>query len=74
MHVDPDSTDAFNALFLGHKWWVYLPPDVYEFNEELSCDEKCSEITGSTRQHVADQLNGLWFEHILPQIRLVVYS
>ena len=44
MHVDPLSTDAFNALFRGHKWWVYLPSDLYEFEEELTCDESCSDF------------------------------
>ena len=77
MHVDPLSTDAFNALFRGHKWWVYLPNDIYEFDEELSCDESCSALDGygnitqsSVRNALmSDQKNALWFAHILPQIR-----
>ena len=44
MHIDPEVTDAFNALFSGHKWWVHLPKDVYEFNEELTCDPSCSDF------------------------------
>ena len=77
MHVDPDSTDAFNALFRGHKWWVYFPSDIYEFDEELSCDEACSEFDnyeGINNPKIKDSLmgtqrNALWFAHILPQIR-----
>ena len=77
MHVDPLSTDAFNALISGHKWWVYLPCDVYEYDEELSCDEKCSDfskyddVTSPTAKKTleAEQMNEMWFAHILPQIR-----
>ena len=74
MHTDPYSTDAFNALIRGHKWWVYLPSDVYEFDDELTCDEACSdfdEYDNSTnrKSFMKDQKNALWFAHILPQIR-----
>ena len=77
MHVDPLSTDAFNALFRGHKWWVYLPNDVYEFNDELTCDETCSDynkhdvgnITNVKQPVRGTEKNALWFSHILPQIR-----
>ena len=77
MHVDPFSTDAFNALFRGHKWWVYFPSDVYEFADELSCDESCSgyykydtlnNITSKKSLRTSEK-NALWFAHILPQIR-----
>ena len=78
MHTDPAATDAFNALISGHKWWVILPPDVYEFNTDLSCDKTCSDF--SSYRHCAgvrcddeeedlDITNMLWFKHILPQIR-----
>ena len=77
MHVDPHSTDAFNALFRGHKWWVYLPSDIYEFDDELSCDVSCSDLDNYENLKnpdvrdslIADQKNALWFAHILPQIR-----
>ena len=77
MHVDPLSTDAFNALFRGHKWWVYLPSDIYEFDEELTCDENCSDFNKYTnvsnsmtrKSLIAQQRHELWFAHILPQIR-----
>ena len=77
MHVDPISTDAFNALFRGHKWWVYLPSDVYELIEEFTCDESCSDLdkyegvndTTVKNSVMGNQKNALWFSHILPQIR-----
>ena len=77
MHVDPLSTDAFNALFRGHKWWVYLPSDIYEFDDELTCDETCSDLDayeGIENKNIrkslkANQKNLLWFAHILPQLR-----
>ena len=82
MHVDPLSTDAFNALFRGHKWWVYLPSDIYEFDDELSCDESCSDLDNYenvqdpdvrnsliAQETAQEQKNALWFAHILPQIR-----
>lgn len=68
MHVDPLSTDAFNALFRGHKWWVYLPGDVYEFDEELTCDLTCSDYNKYEGLENMKK-NALWFSHILPQIR-----
>ena len=77
MHVDPLATDAFNALFRGHKWWVYLPSDIYEFDDDLTCDEACSDLDtyeGIDNKNIrkslmANQKNLLWFAHILPQIR-----
>ena len=77
MHVDPDSTDAFNALLQGHKWWVYFPSDIYKFDEDLSCDESCSEFDNYEKFKIPNirdsvmgsQKNALWFAHILPQIR-----
>ena len=73
MHIDPMSTDAFNALFVGHKWWVFLPTDVYEFNEELSCDTTCSNFGRFQNNTVDDNdiANLLWFKHMLPQIRYI---
>jgi hypothetical protein len=38
MHNDPDVTDAYNGLISGHKWWLYLPKDFYEFSDEWMCD------------------------------------
>ena len=77
MHIDPISTDAFNALFRGHKWWVYLPKDVYEFEEELTCDAACSDFDQHTHVNDKDLKNvlnlnhkhKLWLQNILPQIR-----
>ena len=74
MHVDPISTDAFNALLRGHKWWVYFPSDVYEFDEELTCDESCSDFdqyenSKHNKSLTQDQKNSLWFAHMLPQLR-----
>ena len=77
MHIDPIATDAFNALFRGHKWWVILPNDFYEFDDELSCDENCSDFQEhsdatdeNTRNMLrANQKNEMWYRHILPQVR-----
>ncbi len=64
MHKDPGSTDAFNALFVGTKWWVWLPKDILEFSSEYSCDPACSDepVNHATR-------GGIWNLHILPQLR-----
>ena len=77
MHIDPITTDAFNALFRGHKWWVYLPKDVYEFEDQLSCDETCSDFDQHKDVHDEelksvlnlDYKHELWLHYILPQIR-----
>ena len=77
MHLDPGVTDAFNSLFLGRKWWVILPKDLYEFKKEFTCDAKCSDIPtiklgeeGYTSTDLdSDIHNILWYKHILPQLR-----
>ena len=67
MHKDPGATDAFNALFQGTKWWVWMPKDLMEFSREYSCDPECSDskINAVTRV-------GAWNLHILPQLRLLL--
>ena len=77
MHLDPAVTDAFNALFLGHKWWVVLPKDLYEFEQEFTCDKECSDVPKyafgadgrSSENEDKDIQNILWYKHILPQLR-----
>ena len=74
LHVDPEGTDAFNAVLVGHKWWVLLPKDIYEFDNELSCDEKCSDVAKIGRENLQSEFdldvsNLIWLKHILPQIR-----
>ena len=64
MHIDPMLTDAFNALISGEKWWVSLPKDLYEFRDEFSCDESCSDPPNNYHRDT-----GVWFIHIMPQIR-----
>ena len=64
MHIDPWLTDAFNALISGEKWWVSLPKDLYEFRDEFKCDSLCSDVPNNFHK-----LIGVWFVHILPQIR-----
>ena len=63
MHIDPDWTDAFNALIRGEKWWVTLPKDLYEFKDEFLCDPTCSDQLSYFQQI------GAWFTHIMPQMR-----
>ena len=64
MHIDPEYTDAFNALISGEKWWVSLPKDLYEFNDQFTCNKRCSDHLNNFQSKI-----GLWFIHILPQIR-----
>ena len=67
MHIDPWLTDAFNALISGGKWWVSLPKDLYEFKDEFMCDSLCSDVPDNFHRLV-----GVWFIHILPQIRYYI--
>ena len=64
MHIDPEYTDAFNALISGEKWWVSLPKDLYEFNDEFTCIRQCSDDLKNFQSKI-----GIWFSHMLPQIR-----
>ena len=64
MHIDPEWTDAFNALIRGEKWWVSLPKDLYEFNDQFTCNQQCSDPLNNFHREI-----GVWFIHILPQIR-----
>ena len=64
MHVDPNFTDAFNGLIRGKKWWVVLPKDLYEFKEDLDCLESCSDQPINFHHSL-----GVWYIHVLPQIR-----
>ena len=65
LHVDPDVTDAWNAVVVGSKWWAYFPKDVYEAREDFSCDPACSRIEEHDLHNAA-----LWMYNILTQIRL----
>ena len=68
MHTDPEFTDAFNALISGEKWWVSLPKDLYEFEDEFTCDQQCSDPLENFHSQT-----GIWFIHIMPQLRHVLY-
>ena len=68
MHVDPEDTDAFNALIQGEKWWVSLPKDMYEFKDEYSCEKFCSEDLKKGVKNFQNTV-GLWYIHMLPQLR-----
>jgi hypothetical protein len=63
MHVDPEVTDAYNTCISGHKWWVYLPKDLYEFADDWSCDDSCSDISNEINRP------SFWFYNIMPQMR-----
>ncbi len=63
-HIDPEVTDAYNALIYGKKWWVYLPKDYLDYEENLACDPSCS---SPMVNHTT--VGGVWNTHILPQIR-----
>ena len=74
LHADTGFTDAFNTIFTGHKWWIFLPKDIYELEKEMICDVKCSNIpklVGDNPNGELDKdiMNINWFKHILPQIR-----
>ncbi len=64
MHMDPSVTDAYNSLVFGHKWWVCLPRDFYEFTDQWSCDKQCSDPDTEDIY-----LSEAWFHTIYPQIR-----
>jgi hypothetical protein len=64
MHIDPSVTDAYNGLIYGHKWWVYLSKDYYEFKDEWSCDPACSD--DDTKDIY---LSEAWYHTIYPQMR-----
>ena len=64
MHMDPSVTDAYNGLLIGHKWWLILPKDFYEFIDEWLCDPKCSD------PEAADIYKAeAWYHTIYPQMR-----
>ena len=62
--MDPSVTDAYNSLILGHKWWIHLSKDFYEFNLDWTCDPTCSS------NHTDDMYNSeAWYNTIYPQMR-----
>jgi hypothetical protein len=64
LHVDPDVTDAWNAVLYGSKWWAYLPKDYYETKDEWLCDLTCSDYVENDTKMAA-----YWFYNMLPQLR-----
>ena len=66
MHIDPFYTDAFNGLIMGDKWWISLPRDFYEYNEDFTCDKQCSEHSEGINSH---RNIAMWYHYMLPQIR-----
>mmetsp|Transcript_7910 Transcript_7910/g.23401 ORF Transcript_7910/g.23401 Transcript_7910/m.23401 type:complete len:801 (-) Transcript_7910:34-2436(-) len=40
-HLDPYSTDAWNTLLQGHKWWVIYPEGFVD-ESKLECEPSCS--------------------------------
>ena len=55
-----------------------MPKDIYEIENEMRCDEKCSyipKLEGDNPKGEVDKdiMNIIWFKHILPQIRYLKY-
>jgi hypothetical protein len=63
-HTDPQTTDAYNGLISGQKWWTYLPKDLYEYRQDYTCDTSCSDPPINFQK-----THGAWLMHILPQLR-----
>lgn len=47
-HIDPFSSDAWNTLIKGHKWWIIYPEGVAD--RETFCEGGCSSDETLTRQ------------------------
>jgi len=67
-HNDPISTDAWNSLVTGHKWWIIFPESVGEFDpngeESLTCSNSCSMKDYSPRDWYASiGVNAANFEY-----------
>ena len=67
MHIDPLHTDAFNGLLKGEKWWIAMPKDLYEFSNDLSCLESCSDNNNDSINYFMNIKQ--WYYHMLPQLR-----
>ena len=64
MHIDPSATDAYNGLISGHKWWTFLSKDLYEFEDNLTCDPNCSDAIGDNIY-----VSAVWYHTVYPQLR-----
>ena len=41
--MDPISTDAWNSLIKGHKWWIIFPETLDDSAEDaMACSDSCS--------------------------------
>jgi len=47
-HIDPFSSDAWNSLIRGHKWWIIYPEGVTD--RDTFCEGACSSEDPLTRQ------------------------
>jgi len=48
-HMDPYSTDAWNSIISGHKWWIIYPTSVTD-EEDIECSDVCS-VPDPTSRH-----------------------
>jgi len=64
-HMDPISTDAWNTVLQGHKWWVIFP-DTVNKTRHMKCDASCS--VGGDSPHIR-----YWYASIGANVHRHVY-